>query len=282
MKKPFISGEWKILFKPEKYGNYVNDHSIVKDSDDKWHLFGITSFGGGAYNEKYFVHGVGDSLDAPMAEVQKTIDCGTPAWAPCIIGKDGNYYMFYGPSPTSLAVSFELYEWFGYPVTLKNEPPMAAHRDHFVIKVCDEYLMYVSGIKEKKGAISLFSSKDLLSWEFCDFALTSGDNAPLRCPWGAMESPFVVEKDGFFYLFVTYTDSSLDTYNNTLVFVSDDPKNFGQYDGENSGAAPIARIKAHAPEIIKDGDKYFITTCGWNNKGIPHEGCVSIAELKWK
>ena len=54
MKIPYISGEWKILFKPEKYGNYVNDHTIVKGSDNDWHLYGITSFGGQSYQERYF------------------------------------------------------------------------------------------------------------------------------------------------------------------------------------------------------------------------------------
>ena len=44
MKKPRISSEWRILFKPEKNGNYVNDHCIVKGSDGKWHLYGITGF----------------------------------------------------------------------------------------------------------------------------------------------------------------------------------------------------------------------------------------------
>ena len=45
MKIPYISNEWRILFKPEKYGNYVNDHTIVKGSDGDWHLYGITTCG---------------------------------------------------------------------------------------------------------------------------------------------------------------------------------------------------------------------------------------------
>ena len=58
MKIPRIAGDWKILFKPEKNGNYVNDHSVVIGSDGKWHLFGITSFDGIPAHERYFVHGV--------------------------------------------------------------------------------------------------------------------------------------------------------------------------------------------------------------------------------
>lgn len=283
MKIPQIVGEWKILFKPEKHGNYVNDHTVVKALDGKWHLFGITSFGGGPTNERYFVHGVGESLTEPLKEVGRAIDKGTLAWAPCVINKGEDYYMFYGPSPTQLAVSFDMVEWYGYPVTLENEPPMAAHRDHFVLKVAEnKYLMYVVGVHNKKGAVSVFSSDTLLKWKFEGFALTSGDDAPLKPGWGAMESPFVVEKDGYYYLFITYTDCSDDTYNNTLVFASKGPTNFGEYNGEKGGALPITKLYGHASEILQENGEYYITTCGWNSKDIPHKGAVSIARLAWK
>ncbi len=283
IKIPYISGEWKKLFEPTINGNYVNDHSIVLGPDGNWHLFGITSFEGRPTQERYFVHGVGQSLAQPFKEVGRSIDRGTLAWAPSIIKRDENYYMFYGPSPTSLAVSFDMYEWFGTNVILKNEPLMGAHRDHFVLKISkDKHLMYVVGVHNRKGAVSCFSSGDLLNWEFEGFALTSGDNAPLKPAWGAMESPYVVEKDGLYYLFVTYTDCSDKTYNDTLVFCSKDPKRFGEYNGESCGTTPITVLQAHAPEIIEDNGKYYITTCGWRTKPTPHTGAVSIATLDWK
>ncbi|MBQ8511712.1 MAG: hypothetical protein IJ497_03790 [Clostridia bacterium] len=280
MKIPYISGDWRVLFKPEKNGNYVNDHCVVMGADGKWHLYGITSFAANSYNERYFVHGVGDSLDAPFTEVGRSVDRGTLAWAPCVIEKDGNYFMFYGPSPTQLAVSFDMYEWFGTHVTLKNEPLMGAHRDHFVLRLDDgSYLMYIVGVHDRKGAVSCFRSSDLLTWEFDGFALTSGDDAPLRPGWGAMESPFVVKKDGLYYLFVTYTDCSDETYNDTLVFASENPHRFGVYNGGNE---PITHLYAHAGEVLEVNGEYFITTCGWTGKPMPHPGCVSIAPLSWK
>lgn len=283
MEIPYISGDWNILFKPSVNGNYVNDHSIVKGSDGKWHLYGITSLEGNPSCERYFVHGVGESIEGQLEEVGRSIDRGTLAWAPCVINKDENYYMFYGPSPTSLAVSFDMYEWFGTNVTLKNEPLMGAHRDHFVLKISDdEYLMYVVGIHNKKGAVSCFSSSDLLIWEFEGFALTSGDQAPLKPAWGAFESPFVVKKNGLYYLFVTYTDSSEKTYNDTLVFCSADPRSFGEYNGSGAGAKPITTLKAHAAEVIEYNGKYYITTCGWNSRPNPNKGAVSIAALDWE
>lgn len=282
MKIPYIASDWRVLFRPQIHGDYINDHSVVKGPDGNWHLFGITSFGTGSYQERYFAHGVGPSLESVFEEGPRTIDRGTAAWAPGVIEKDGIYYMFYGPSPTSLAVSFEMYEWFGTPVTLKNEPLMGAHRDHFVLKLDDgSYLMYVVGVHNKRGAVSCFTSRDLLTWDFVGFALTSGEHAPLTPAWGAMESPYVVKKDGLYYLFITYTDCEDENYNDTMVFCSEDPKNFGNFDGE-FGTQPVTVLQAHAPEILEENGKQYITTCGWREKPIPNKGAVSIAELKWK
>ena len=282
MRIPRIVGDWRVLFRPERNGNYVNDHSIVIGADGKWHLYGITSFEGTPAYERYFVHAVGESLDAPFTEVGRSIDRGTLAWAPCVIKKDENYFMFYGPSPTSLAVSFDMYEWFGTNVHLQDEPLMGAHRDHFVLKLAkDRYLMYVVGIHERKGAVSCFSSADLINWQFERFALTSGERAPLNPAWGAFESPYVFKKDGLYYLFVTYTDCSDSTYNDTLVFCSEDPMHFGAYGSDIDEAVPITTLQAHAAEVIEQNGDFYITTCGWNTKPTPHKGAVSVARLAW-
>lgn len=283
MKIPMITGEWRVLFRPEKHGDYINDHTIIKGSDQKWHLYGITSFGGRPCFEKYFAHGVGKTLTEEFAEVGRVIDHGTRAWAPGAIEKDGYYYMFYGPSPTSLSVSFDMYEWFGTRVNLKDEPLMGAHRDHFVLRIAEnEYLMYVVGVHQKRGAVSCFSSSDLLNWQFIGYAFTTGENSPLQPGWGAVESPFVVKKDDLYYLFVTYTNCTNETYCNTMVFCSADPTSFGCYDGDDGGDQPITVLQAHAPEILEENGQYYITTCGWRDKPNPHPGTVAIARLDWK
>ena len=285
MKTPYVKSDWRVLLRPQINGKYVNDHCIFKAYDGKYHLFGITSFQGGAPNERYFVHGSTPSLDTEMKEwPERAIDRGTLAWAPCVVRTDEEYYyMFYGPSPTSLSVSFDLWEWYNHTVTLNNEPLFSAHRDHFVLKLDDgTYLMYIVGTKDKKSCVSLFKSSNLVEWDFVGYALTSGCDAPLNPPWGAMESPFVVKKDGLYYLFITYTNCCKENYHDTLVFVSSDPCSFGEYNGGNGGEVPITKIFAHAPEIIEENGKYYITTCGWLNCNTPNEGCVSIAELDWK
>lgn len=282
MKVPYIASEYKPLFRPMISGDYVNDHCIIK-KDGKYHLFGITSKTSNPYDERYFVHAVGEGLNTEFKELGTSVNRGTLAWSPCIVERNSDFYMLYGPSPTSLAISPDLFEWFGYSVNIEGEPFYAMHRDHFVLQKEDgEYIMYVSGIKDRRGCISTAVSRDLINWQFRGYALTASDSSPLRPAWGAMESPFVVKKDDYYYLFVTYTDCSDDTYNDTLVFASTNPFDFGCYMGSENPAVPVTRLYAHAPEILTEDGKDYITTCGWRNKPNPNPGCVSIAELKWK
>ena len=35
---PSITGDWQLLYKPEKTGCYVNDHSLIRAQDGSWHL----------------------------------------------------------------------------------------------------------------------------------------------------------------------------------------------------------------------------------------------------
>ena len=107
MEKPYLQSDFKLLFRPLKSGKYINDHSIVKAYDGSWHLFGITSHQGKPANERYFAHAKSAALwfDGEMEEQNPIIDNGTRAWAPCVIPHDGHYYIYYGPSPTKMAVS---------------------------------------------------------------------------------------------------------------------------------------------------------------------------------
>jgi len=289
IKKPKIVGEWKKLFAPKEFGNYVNDHCIIKGPNDIWHLFGITCFGGGPVNERYFVHATAPDIfnGEEMNEIGKVIDNGRKAWAPCVVEDNGKYYMYYGPSPTGMEVSIDdaLYEWFGYEINLIGHPVNAVHRDHMVIKLNDyTWIMYVSGTHNGHGCISVLVSNDLINWRFVQYALTASGNAPLTPPWGAFESPYVVKRDGLYYLFVTYTNCKIENYQDTLVFCSSNPYDFGEYTGDNHNEMVVAEIKSHAGEIIYDdkNDKYYITNCGWRNCGIPVEGGVAIAELSWE
>lgn len=281
--RPRISGNWSLLFAPSRHGRYVNDHSILRGPDGRWHLFGITSHAEKEFSEqeRYFVHAATPSLDQPMIELGKVCDNGVRAWAPAVIEHDARYYMFYGPSPTRFATSDELGHWMENTIFFHNAPLDAAHRDHFVLKVSENrWLMYATGIHRRLGVISVFESSDLVNWVFLRYALTTPES-PLQPPWGATESPFVLHQAGLFYLSMTYTDCSPENYHDTVVFVSEDPTDFGSYPGGDAGEKFCTRLLAHAPEIVESDGRMFITTCGWLGWGAPIEGAVAIAALEW-
>lgn len=282
--QPHLASDWTLLFKPEKHGNYVNDHTILQDRHGKWHLFGITSFGGKPCDERYFVHGESDCLTSAFSEINTVIDNGTRAWAPGAIRHGDNYYMYYGPSPTKLAISPDMNEWMDYEINLVGVPPMGCHRDHMVCKINDyTWVMYVSGIYNGYGCISCFVSNDLLNWRFVQYALTSSGDAPLTPAWGAFESPYVVHYNDMYYLFVTYTDCQMENYQNTLVFASVNPYDFGNYTKSNHHNMVVAELNAHAGEVLFDvvSNSFYITSCGWRNYNIPIEGGVAISRLDW-
>jgi beta-fructofuranosidase len=227
------------------------------------------------------------SLDEPMTEQRSVIDNGTRAWAPGAIAHAGRVWMYYGPSPTMLACSIDGNHWMGHPVTLVGTPPDAAHRDHMIFKLDDStWLMYAVGVGPggfgAHGCVSVHVSNDLQSWRFVGYALRGSDDALLRPAWGAIESPFVVKLGDWFHLFITYTDCSKETYQQTLVFRSMNPFDFGMMTGHADDPRVIARLTIHAGEVIQDdAGQWHITTSGWLNHGLPHDGCVSIAPLKW-
>lgn len=47
------------------------------------------------------------------------------------------------------------------------------------------------------------------------------------------------------------------------------------------GDVGAAVLKSHAGKIVKSGENYYITTCGWPGYDIPFEGGMAIAELEF-
>jgi beta-fructofuranosidase len=57
---------------------------------------------------------------------------------------------------------------------------------------------------------------------------------------------------------------------------------FSTYTGDNEDEVVIAKLHAHAPEVIRDDDgQWYITSCGWRDFGTVIEGAVAIAKLDW-
>ena len=87
---------------------------------------------------------------------------------------------------------------------------------------------------------------------------------------GSIESPFFMKKDDIYYLFWSIFDDTNGCYDNrTFVFASE------TIDGFNE-KAPLTILKAHAPEIVCDGNgEYYLLSVFYPNNGI------SAVKLKW-
>ena len=88
---------------------------------------------------------------------------------------------------------------------------------------------------------------------------------------GVPESPMIIERRGWFYLFWTLYDGDNGSYDNrTFVYVSRTPYDF-------SAAEEVGMLLTHAPELIQDEEGgWFITSAEWPRRG------VSIAPLEWR
>jgi len=287
MATPRRSGPWRELYSPATAGNYVNDHALVRDNGGTWHLFGITGTTGIPSQERFFTHGSGPSLEAPLTETGTVIDDGSRAWAPAVFPDDeGVWHLVYGPAPTRRAVSHDLAsnEWWDEPVELVGVPMFAVHRDHYVLRMNDHtWLMYATGLHRGRSSIAVLVSNDLRQWRFVQFALTSDDTLPLQPAWGAFESPCVVRIDDTYHLFTTYTDCRRENYHQTLVLTSTNPYDFGHLSVASWDDTVRTVVDAHAPEVVQDpvsGD-WFVTSAGWRDHGTHVEGGVAIAPLAW-
>jgi arabinan endo-1,5-alpha-L-arabinosidase len=290
--KPQLAGNpWRPLFTPQATGCYVNDHTVVRARDGRWHVIGITKTTPemNADAERYFCHGSGPSLVAgQFTEHWKVCDFGYRAWAPAVVFDGQRYVMLFGPGLLRAAVCSDdsLDVWHEVTCSVAGGAPEANLRDQMVVRLdTDTWLMYATALREGRGAISVFVSEDLLHWRFVRYAWQTAASLARQPPWCAAESPFMFRHGGAYFLSVTYTTSvdGPDDYHNTLVFRSTNPFDFGTYGG--AAGEEFAKLRLHAPEYVHDPDsgQWYVTTCGWPGDtfqpAIP--GSVAITELAW-
>jgi hypothetical protein len=260
---PRISGEWKSLFRPEKSGFYLNDHTVYQDAEGNWRLIGITSKTDGDYNqEKYFAVGV--SVDFPptngMTEAEPIVDFGELAWAPHVIHNGNKYHIFWSPHKLHQMESSDGIVWENHQVTMPA-PYHKFFRDAMVLQVAeDQWLLYTTARGRYYSQLDIYQSFDLEQWQYIRTALSSGFGSERNSPFSSMESPFVVDYQGHYYLSLTYNNDSFflpglllpfkiwlnpASYNETLVFHSDNPYDFGIYRGSNNSTTLLTKLETH-------------------------------------
>lgn len=261
----------------EKEGWYINDHCFIK-GDDGWHVFGIThAKPANPMDERNFAHGTSPELmQAPWKKQPFALTWDPKLgenhlWAPHVIKKGDTYYMFYCAGSLvsnyhyqiNLATSKDLKTW-----TRSSRNPVFQDfydaRDPMVLLVDGTYYMYYTANYDKEDnhhIVNVRTSKNLLDWSPARVAFVHPEKGTFG---GPTESPFVVRKGDYFYLFCGPDGG----YHATKVYRSSNP-----YFWEHK---PIYSFPSHAAEVIQDGDKWYASDSGWDMNG------VYLAPLTWK
>jgi len=299
---PSISGEWQLLFKPEEHGNYLNDHAIFQDATGDWRLVGITSDIEGDLNqEMYFAVGVSEDFppEDGMKEMDPVADFGELAWAPDVHLDDGTYHMFWSPHKLHQMTSQDGITWEDHRITM-SAPYHKFFRDGKVVKVADgQWLLYTTARGLFFSHVDIYQSFDLEEWQYIRTALRSSWGSERNAPFASTESPDVFNYEGRYYLSITYNNDTFfwngilllfqvwpdkPSYNDTLVFHSDTPYDFGVYRGKEGTPQLVAQLEAHGPEFVHnpDTDKWYITTAGWPWAATLTSGEAAVAPVSWE
>ena len=288
------------------------DHHVFRAEDGQWHLWGCirgTRFGRLLYHWKserlyeenweqtgecfFPLARAGESIDAPWHE----------HWiqSPFFVKADGQYYMFYGGHATGYDMNYRPIAFedlsggkcdSACQICLMTSPDgivWTRHedekgfsrlftgpgetRDPCLIKVGNLWHMYYAGNHSEEGqliaATYLRTSEDLLHWS--NYKVVAYDPRFTTIRW-CFECPHVVEREGYYYLFITKDYASKET----LVYRSCDPTDFG-IGAEAAEDHFVCKIAVGAPEIIIDANRdEYITS----NHDLA--GGTRLCPLKWE
>jgi len=287
---PEISGLFVHIFDPNDTRNdgsswYTNDHTFIKDKDGTWHAYGIIHhLPITPWKETRFFHITAKSIKQQKWDEHDYALTAKPGvervlWAPYVLKDKKTYYMFYNVGnmqknapdyaswgQLSVATSKDLFNWNRYDRNpLFSDPGHA--RDSYVMKYKDKYYYYYTRVFNEvdlRSAVAVRTGPDLFHWSGPKIAHVE----PFKIYWGGdAESPFVIHKDGIFYLFIC---KAMTNYNLTEVYWSEDPENFPNQN-------LVCKLPVHAAEVIYDEKEgWFISNTGWDKKGL------YLAPLKWK
>ena len=277
----FTVGKFKQVYDPsttQKEQWYINDHTFIRAQDGTWHMFGIThKEPPDPLHENFFAHATAPDVMGPYTKQPDVLHADASKqevlmWAPYAFFHDGLYYMYYCAGNDDhtkyqlhLATSRDLFNWVVSPAN-----PMVVDgydaRDPMVLKVGDQWVMYYCATSKPEGGhhnVKAVTSKDLLHWSDPKEVFQS----PLEgSSGGPTESPFVVARNGKYYLFVCGDTG----YQSTLAYVSDSPFHWDL-------ANKVGFIPAHCSEIIETPEgKWYASNAGWGHGG------VDLAPLDWK
>jgi arabinan endo-1,5-alpha-L-arabinosidase len=279
---PYLASDFELVFTPSN-GRYLNDHTLVRAKDGLWHLIGITNSGPGApFEERSFLHATSTSLHGPWTERPDVLSAaeseGCCVWAPHVLETAaGSYTMFYATQQPGVmrASSPDLMVWQRTSLNQAATGRPPGGRDPYLMRDGKRWLLYSVGADAAAhGQIIVTTTQSDPSmsdmWTSTTPVLT--DPVP-SFGWGNLESPFVVERNGTYYLFVTRTGTGQTDYVRTLVFASRDPEKFEW--------KPLTRIFGHAAEVVSEDGQDYLTSAGWTSSvGELNRGLL-LAKVQW-
>ena len=190
----------------------------------------------------------------------------THVWAPHVMRDGDRYVMVYQSGGADndraqirLAESADLSHW-----QRVGDAPLftdvCVARDPMLRKSGDLWTLYYTrcdSTSSHRSGVAYRTSRDLLHWSDPQMALVLADT-PQMFNSGYTESPFVFEKDGWYYLSVTSYPVDWDA---TFVYRSRTPFSFP--------AQPFARLQAHAAEWLHDDrGSLLMTSAGAGAGGV--------------
>jgi glutamine amidotransferase-like uncharacterized protein len=228
--------------------------------------------------------GIAMKADASLGETEGGLQ------APYVFRDAGKFRMFYGDWVRICSASSDDGKTFYRDPHTDGQPALFAEgaednaRDPFVIKIGDLWHCYYTATRtlqitenkkpatKKLGVVYVRTSPDLKTWG--DRKLVASEGRAGNSLYSA-ECPHVVDvTPGNYYLFRTqqYGEKA-----QTCVYHSTDPTDFG-WGTTNYGDAMhyVTTLPVAAPELIKQGDKWFIAALRPDLKGI------QLARLEWK
>ncbi|MFB6660057.1 family 43 glycosylhydrolase [[Kitasatospora] papulosa] len=249
---------------------YLNDHTLIK-ARDRWHLFAIVGDSappGGSPDsaaENSFAHASAPAPHGPWTghpdalTVDPSYFGEEHLWAPHVVEADGRFWMFYAAGGASgaainVATSTDLFTWTREPSGPLFRGLVA--RDPMVLRTGGEWVMYYTELSGPGGhhVVACRRSADLRHWGDPRVVFT---DASTEAKVSVTESPYVVERDGWYYLFIGPRNG----YEGTDVLASRDPFRFG-LDGS------VGHVPGHAVEVVRDGETWYASAAGWFRNGL--------------
>ena len=267
----------------EYYSEWItNDFSVLRDGKT-WHIVGIThpkvpgfvssfEYEGDIHEAEFqlfYANAAADSFASlyrpdSFCDVKKILypherpEEGREIWAPQLMKLGGKYSVIYSPQRIRMAESEDFTEWQTRTL-FECKSPVA--RDPFVYFEDGTY--YIIYTEEKQ--LKYRTTTDFLTFS-AEAVLQESLFADTET-----ESPFLMKRDGFYYLFWSAWNGKNGAYDErTFVFAAESLEGL-------RNTAPITMLRAHAPEIVTDNDgtAYLLSVF------YPENG-ISAVRLSWQ